>query len=87
LGAIISPQFFDIGKFILATFAALFLGALGLGLTTATCYTRIKFRSSSLKREDRIKLLSEAVKNGEVPTEVAEKAKKYIDNLLDKLPY
>jgi hypothetical protein len=56
---------------------------LGGAVISATCYALASFVSSSLSRADRLAILDEAVKSGEVPPEVAHTARRYIEELPD----
>jgi len=62
------------------------LFVLGSAVFTATCYAMAQFRSSSMSRADRLALLDEAVRKGEVPREVARTARRYIEKLPERQP-
>jgi hypothetical protein len=52
-----------------------------LAKTSATCYVTAPFRSSFLSRAKRLEILEKSVKSGEIPQDVADRARGYIENL------
>jgi len=58
-----------------------FLVTAGSCMFYATCYAMAHFRSSSMRRSDRMAILEQGVKRGEIPKEVARTARRYIEAL------
>ena len=66
---------------VVAGFIAAIAAFFGWAGTQATCYLPASFSSTFLPRAQRLELLDKAVTRGEIPQDIAEAAREYIENL------
>jgi hypothetical protein len=70
----------------LVSLLALLLPAFLTGCRSTTCYAPVRFPQSALSKQTRLTLLDDAVKHGEVPPDIAGKARNCIEPLAKRDP-